>query len=70
LFVSPFLFHLHALHHAYPSVPYHRLKALQSDLREGGNIYPVQERPGYLRSFLLYLDRLRGAQRMPAELPQ
>ena len=70
LFVSPFLFHLHALHHAYPSVPHYRLKALQSDLREGGKTYPVQKRPGYLRSYLLYLDQLRGARRLAAESPQ
>jgi len=51
-FVSPLLFHLHALHHAYPSVPYSRLRLLQQALREAGLSYPHRERPGYLRSLL------------------
>lgn len=67
LLVSPFLFHLHALHHAYPSVPHHRLRALQSELRSGGHSYPARERPGYLRSYLLYFEQLRGAGSVPAE---
>ena len=61
LLVSPFLFHIHALHHAYPSVPHYRLKALQSKLGEGGYTYPVVKRPGYLQSYRLYLAELREA---------
>ena len=70
LLVSPFLFHLHALHHAYPSVPHYRLKTLRTELREGGYSYPARERPGYLRSYLLYRAELRAAERMPSGLPQ
>ncbi len=47
-FLSPGLFHLHALHHAYPSVPYHRKRELLRALNEHGVTYPGRQEPGYV----------------------
>ena len=55
-FVSPLYFHWHALHHAYPSVPYSRLGELKTALRENGVTYPHHDRPTYLRA-LIDVDR-------------
>lgn len=60
-FLSPLLFHLHALHHAYPSVPYARLHELRKALAEAGASYPVQQRPNYVRT----LQQLLGALESP-----
>jgi len=64
-FIAPLGFHLHALHHAYPGVPYHRLAALQRALREHGVSYPGERRPSYAAS-LLALLRGRRSTMAPA----
>ena len=47
-FLSPFDFHLHALHHAYPNVPHFRLHALRHALDAEGHVYPGTREGGYL----------------------
>ena len=59
--VSPCLFHLHALHHAYPGVPWYRLPALRRALAERGIGYAGQPRPDYVRSLREVLQDQRSA---------
>lgn len=59
-FFSPSLFHLHALHHTYPGVPYYRLPQLRRTILENGYELPGKLEPDYLRSLLAHLRRLEA----------
>jgi fatty acid desaturase len=60
-FLSPSLFHLHALHHTYPGVPYYRLPQLQQTIRDHGYEIPGVVKPDYVRSLFDHLRRLDRA---------
>ncbi|MEW6270856.1 MAG: fatty acid desaturase [Thermodesulfobacteriota bacterium] len=57
-FVSPVLFHLHALHHTYPGVPYYRLPTLRRTILEHGFELPGEVKQGYVSALLGHLREL------------
>lgn len=57
-FFSPYRFHLHALHHTFPSVPHRNLPRLKHLLTNSNGSYPIEVWPGYLRSLYLHLKNL------------
>jgi fatty acid desaturase len=58
LFVSPCHFHFHALHHAYPSIPHHRLPAAKAALAAVNGGYPFPVEAGYVRVLVRHFRRL------------
>ena len=61
-FFSPRHFHLHALHHKYPSAPHYRLPELKREIRSDAELgYPGAQRGGYLQAFREYLASLPEA---------
>ncbi|MFT5285446.1 MAG: fatty acid desaturase [Planctomycetota bacterium] len=58
-FFSPCHFHLHALHHKYPSAPHYRLPKLKRELAdENGLGYPGSQRGGYIQALGEYVGQL------------
>jgi fatty acid desaturase len=57
-FLSPSLFHLHALHHTYPGVPYFRLPDLARTIEVNGYERPGRLKPDYLTTLVQYLREL------------
>jgi fatty acid desaturase len=61
-FYSPAHFHLHALHHQYPSIPHHRLEESKSFIIKEAGIYPFQVTEGYWRSLNQHIKSLSKRQ--------